>query len=109
MAEGYDVAVAPHCPLAPVALASCLQVGVCSPNAFVQERSLDIHYNETSDVLEYLVDSSVFAYEDGYMRIPESLSLEIETDEDHARAQAETDVDWHNPVWRHADGSVAEW
>jgi len=107
MAEGYDVAVAPHCPLGPVALASCLQVDACSPDAFVQERSLDIHYNETSDVLECLVGSSVFAYEDGYVRIPESPSLEI--DENHVRAQAEADVDWHDPVWRHADGSVAEW
>ena len=89
MAEGYDVAVAPHRPLGPVTLASRLQVGVCSPNAFIQERSLDIHYNETSDVLEYLVDSSVFAYENGYVRIPESPSLGVEIDEDHARAQAE--------------------
>ena len=33
MAEAYDVALAPHCPLGPVALASCLQVDACSPNA----------------------------------------------------------------------------
>ncbi len=109
MAEAYDVAMAPHCPLGPIALASCLQVDACSPNAFIQEQSLDIHYNETSDVLDYLADPSVFDYEDGYVRIPDAPGLGIEIDEDHVREQAEKDVDWHNPVWRHDDGSVAEW
>ncbi|WP_050032220.1 galactonate dehydratase [Halorubrum halophilum] len=109
MAEAYDVAMAPHCPLGPIALASCLQVDACSPNAFIQEQSLDIHYNETSDVLDYLADPSVFDYEDGSVQIPDEPGLGIEIDEEHVRAQAEKDVDWHNPVWRHDDGSVAEW
>ncbi|MFC7187760.1 galactonate dehydratase [Halorubrum yunnanense] len=109
MAEAYDVAMAPHCPLGPIALASCLQVDACSPNAFIQEQSLDIHYNEASDVLDYLADPSVFDYEDGYVQIPDAPGLGIEIDEEYVRQQAEEDVDWHNPVWRHADGSVAEW
>jgi len=46
-------------------------VDACSPNAFIQEQSLNIHYNETSDVLDdYLADPSVFDYEDGYVQIP---------------------------------------
>ncbi|WP_226012209.1 galactonate dehydratase [Halomicrobium salinisoli] len=109
MAEAYDVAMAPHCPLGPIALASCVQVDACSPNAFIQEQSLDIHYNETSDVLDYLADPSVFDYDDGYVRIPSDPGLGIEINEAHVREQAEKTVDWHNPVWRHADGSVAEW
>ncbi len=32
MAETYDVALAPHCPLRPIALAACLQVATCVPN-----------------------------------------------------------------------------
>jgi galactonate dehydratase len=32
MAEAYDVAVAPHCPLGPLALAACLQLAGCTPN-----------------------------------------------------------------------------
>ncbi|MDX1745906.1 MAG: galactonate dehydratase, partial [Halobacteriales archaeon] len=66
MAEAYDVAMAPHCPLGPIALAACLQVDACAPNALIQEQSLDIHYNQTADVLDYLVDPGVFAYEDGF-------------------------------------------
>nr|WP_305794537.1 galactonate dehydratase [Halomarina rubra] len=108
MAEAYDVAMAPHCPLGPIALASCLQVDACTPNALIQEQSLDIHYNETSDVLDYLADPSVFDYEEGYVDLPDGPGLGIDVDEEHVREQA-GDVDWHNPVWRHDDGSVAEW
>ncbi|WP_276273184.1 galactonate dehydratase [Haloarcula litorea] len=108
MAEAYDVAMAPHCPLGPIALASCLQVDACSPAALIQEQSLDIHYNETSDVLDYLADPSVFEYRDGYVDLPDGPGLGVDVDHDHVREQA-GDVDWHNPVWRHDDGSVAEW
>jgi galactonate dehydratase len=108
MAEAYDVALAPHCPLGPIALASCLQVDAVAPNALIQEQSLDIHYNEGSDVLDYLVDPSVFDFEDGFVTLPDGPGLGIEVDRDHVE-QVAGDVDWHNPVWRHEDGSVAEW
>ena len=32
MAEAYDVALAPHCPLGPIALAACLQVDATAHN-----------------------------------------------------------------------------
>ncbi|MWG34534.1 galactonate dehydratase [Halomarina oriensis] len=108
MAEAYDVAMAPHCPLGPIALASCIQVDACSPNVLIQEQSLDIHYNETSDVLDYLADPSAFDFQDGYVSLPEGPGLGIDLNEEHIREQA-GDIDWHNPVWRHEDGSVAEW
>ncbi|WP_254546009.1 galactonate dehydratase [Halomarina pelagica] len=108
MAEAYDVAMAPHCPLGPIALAACVQVDACSPNVLIQEQSLDIHYNEGGDVLDYLADPNVFEYEDGYVRLPDGPGLGIEIDEDYVRERAGA-VDWHNPVWRHDDGSVAEW
>jgi len=108
MAEAYDVALAPHCPLGPIALAACLQVDATSPNVLIQEQSLEIHYNEQSDVLEYLTDPSVFDFEDGFVALPEAPGLGIDVDERHVREMAD-DVDWHNPVWRHEDGSVAEW
>ncbi len=108
MAEAYDVAVAPHCPLGPIALASCIQVDACVPNASIQEQSLDIHYNEANDVLDYLADQSVFEYRDGYVDIPDGPGLGIELDEAYVRERA-GDVDWHNPVWHHEDGRIAEW
>ncbi len=109
MAEAYDVGIAPHCPLGPIALASCIQVDACTPNTLIQEQSLDIHYNKTSDVLDYLVEPDVFEYEDGYVTLPEGPGLGIDVDEASVRERSQQDVDWHNPVWKHEDGSVAEW
>ena len=109
MAEAYDVALAPHCPLGPIALAACLQVDATAHNAFIQEQSLGIHYNQGSDLLDYIADKSVFEYKDGYVSIPQGPGLGIEIDEDYVRKQAEVGHNWKNPVWRHKDGSIAEW
>ncbi|WP_026905073.1 galactonate dehydratase [Pedobacter glucosidilyticus] len=109
MAEAFDVAVAPHCPLGPIALAACLQVDATSYNAFIQEQSLGIHYNQGSDILDYIVDKNVFKYEDGYVKIPDGPGLGIEINEDHVKAMAKIGHNWKNPVWRHQDGSIAEW
>jgi galactonate dehydratase len=109
MAEAYDVAIAPHCPLGPIALAACLQLDACSPNAFIQEQSIGIHYNVGNDILDYVVDSSVFSYKDGFVDIPKLPGLGIEVNEDKVREMAKIGHDWKNPVWRQEDGTVAEW
>ena len=109
MAEAFDVAAAPHCPLGPIALAACLQVDATCHNVFIQEQSLGIHYNQGSDLLDYLVDKNVFRYEAGYVAIPEKPGLGIEINEDHVRKMSTESHNWRNPVWRHEDGSIAEW
>ncbi|AWO01158.1 galactonate dehydratase [Chitinophaga alhagiae] len=109
MAEAFDVAAAPHCPLGPIALAACLQVDATCHNAFIQEQSLGIHYNQGSDLLDYLADKTVFHYKDGYVDIPAKPGLGIEINETHVRKMAAEGHNWRNPVWRHTDGSVAEW
>ncbi|MEL7976776.1 galactonate dehydratase [Isoptericola sp. F-RaC21] len=109
MAEAYDVAVAPHCPLGPIALAACLQLDAVAYNAVIQEQSLGIHYNTANDLLDYVVDPGVFAYCAGMVDIPRGPGLGIEVDEDYVRERAAVGHRWRNPVWRHADGSFAEW
>ncbi len=109
MAEAYDVALAPHCPLGPIALASCLHVDAVSYNAFIQEQSLNIHYNESNDILDYIANREVFTYEDGFVSIPDGPGLGVEIDEDYVKQRARIGHDWKNPIWRHADGSFAEW
>ncbi|SES06469.1 galactonate dehydratase [Salipaludibacillus aurantiacus] len=109
MAEAYDVALAPHCPLGPIALASCLHVDAVSHNAFIQEQSLGIHYNVGNDIYDYLINKSVFSYENGFVEFPKGPGLGIEIDEDKVRKAAEAGHKWKNPVWRHDDGSIAEW
>lgn len=109
MAEAYDVAVAPHCPLGPIALAACLQLDAVSYNAFIQEQSLGIHYNQGSDLLDYLKDPSVFEYNNGFVSIPTGPGLGVEIDEQVVEKMAKQGHRWRNPVWRHEDGTVAEW
>ena len=109
MAEAFDVAAAPHCPLGPIALAACLQVDATCHNAIIQEQSLGIHYNTTNDLTDYLVDSTVFKYENGYVKIPDGPGLGIEVNEAYVIERAAIGHNWSNPVWRHKDGSVAEW
>jgi len=109
MAEAFDVAAAPHCPLGPIALAACLQVDATCHNAFIQEQSLGIHYNKANDLLDYIVDRSVFKYEDGYVKIPDGPGLGIEINEAYVIEREKIGHNWKNPVWRNKDGSVAEW
>ena len=89
MAEAFDVAAAPHCPLGPIALAACLQVDATCHNAFIQEQSLGIHYNQGSDLLDYLLNKSVFEYQNGFVKIPDGAGLGIEINEDHVREMAQ--------------------
>jgi galactonate dehydratase len=109
MAEAYDVALALHCPLGPIALAANLQLDAVCYNAFIQEQSLGIHYNGSNDLLDYVTNREVFAYEDGMVAIPKGPGLGIEVNEDYVRERAQQGHRWRNPVWRHADGSFAEW
>ncbi|KHE66774.1 galactonate dehydratase, partial [Halobacillus sp. BBL2006] len=103
MAEAYDVALAPHCPLGPIALASCLQVDATCHNAFIQEQSLGIHYNKGSDLLDYIEDASVFAYENGQVEMLKGPGLGITINEEKVREMAGEGHRWRNPVWRHRD------
>lgn len=109
MAEAYDVALAPHCPLGPIALAACLQVDAICYNAFIQEQSLGIHYNQGGDLNDYLEPQSRFKIVDGFLPIPQGPGLGITVDEGVVKKRAETGHRWRAPVWRHADGSIADW
>jgi len=109
MAEAYDVALALHCPLGPIALAANLQIDAVCYNAFIQEQSLGIHYNQANDLMDYVSNPEVFAYQDGMVAIPNGPGLGIEVNEDYVRERAQEGHRWRNPVWRHRDGSFAEW
>ena len=109
MAEAYDVALAPHCPLGPVALAACLQVDLVSQNAVFQEQSMGIHYNQGAELLDYVLNPEDFRVKDGFVAASERPGLGVEIDEARVIAASVDAPDWRNPVWRHKDGSVAEW
>ena len=98
MAECYYGAIAPHCPLGPVALAACLQLDACIPNFLVQE-----HVTLGEGYLK-----EPFKINNGYIDLPTKPGLGIELDED-ALADKLYDGSWETPRLWHADGSVADW
>ena len=109
MAEAHDVALAPHCPLGPIALAACLQVDWVSHNAVLQEQSAGIHYNQGAELLDYVTNRADFRIDNGYIAPSRLPGLGVEIDEARVIAASRDVQDWHNPLWRHVDGSIAEW
>lgn len=109
MAEAFDVAVAPHAPYGPIALAATLQLDVCTPNVFIQEQSLGIHYNKGFDLLDFVKNKEIFQYKDGYLDIPTKPGLGIEIDEELVEKVSAEGLYWTNPSWKNYDGTIAEW
>ncbi|WP_340301376.1 galactonate dehydratase [Roseobacter sp. HKCCD5988] len=107
-AEAYDVALAPHCPIGPIALAASLQVDAVCHNAFIQEQSIGIHYNTGADVLDYLVPGGI-EIDNGDLLIPRGPGLGIEVNQEKVEELSRVGHRWRAPIWRHKDGSIAEW
>ena len=112
MAEAYDVAIAPHCPLGPIALAASIQVALSIPNFVIQEMSIGIHYNTEAgdyDLTSYLRDATVFDVEEGYIRAPTGVGIGIEVNEEEVRKVAQTAQPWLPKEFYGVDGGIREW
>ena len=109
MAEACDIALAPHCPLGPIALASCLQIDFTSINACLQEQSLNMAYNQGTEITTYVKDPSVFRYEDGFVHALAGSGLGLEINEEAVLAASREKHHWKNPIYHMPDGSVTEW
>ncbi|CAE7226487.1 unnamed protein product [Rhizoctonia solani] len=110
--EVYDVALAPHCPLGPIALAASLQVGIASPNFVIQEMSWQMHYNQGADLLTYILNPEVFSVTNGHVETLTGPGLGIDLNENLIREASEKYVNekaWRNATWRGEDGSLREW
>lgn len=112
MAETYDVALAPHCPLGPIALAACMQVDLATPNFAIQEMSLGMHYNTEAgeyDITSYVKDASIFDVKDGYVDALTKPGLGIEVNEEMVRRVAATTEPWECKEFYGPDGGIREW
>lgn len=109
LAEVFDVQLAPHCPLGPIALASCLQIGFATPNYLIQEHSIGIHYNQGAEVLDYVLDRKPLEFINGHVERLTGPGLGIEVNEAEVRRVDQIGHHWRTPAWRHPDGSHAEW
>lgn len=112
MAEAYDVAIAPHCPLGPVAFAASMQIALTAPNFAILEMSLGMHYNTEAgdvDLLTYLRKPEVFDIKEGYVSAPTGHGLGIEIDEEMVRKIAVDTKPWQCKEFHGPDGSIREW
>jgi len=109
MAESYDALIAPHCPLGPVALAACLQLDLAVPNFLAQEQGLDLH-DPLSSGLDLILNPDVLRPVNGAIPRLVGPGLGVDVNEAAVRAAAIVGpIPERVPVWRHADGSHAEW
>ncbi|GAA1876754.1 galactonate dehydratase [Asanoa iriomotensis] len=110
LAETHGALFAPHCPLGPIALAASLQVAFATPNFLIQEQSMGIHYHRGgADLLDYVADPEPLRIVAGHIARWDAPGLGISIDERAVRQADAAGHAWRNPVWRHEDGSFAEW
>lgn len=114
LAEAYDVAVAPHCPLGPIALAASIHIDLTSINFTIQEMSIGMHYNKLAnggkfDLLSYVNDPHVFDVNNGYVEALTKPGLGIEVNEELVRKLSKDEKAWRNPQFVGPDGGILEW
>jgi galactonate dehydratase len=112
MCEAYDVALAPHCPLGPIALAACVQVNATVSNFVIQEMSLGIHYNSQNgdqDLTSYTKNPEVWDVREGYIKLMGGPGLGIEIDEEQVRRLSKDSAAWLTPGFIGPGGEIREW
>lgn len=109
LAETFGALLAPHCPLGPIALASCLQLAAVCHNFLIQEQSLGIHYHSGVELLDYVLDTGPFAVDGGHVAVPSGAGLGVDVDERAVRAADRTGHAWRNPRFTRPDGAFTEW
>jgi len=110
MAETYDVALAPHCPLGPIALAANVQVAAATANFVIQEMSLGIHYNAGGqDLTSYTHNPEVWKVTGGFIDLMTGPGLGIEIDEEQVRKFSQGAKPWVSPGFIGPGGEVREW
>ena len=104
LAATYDAAIAPHCPIGPLALAASLHVDAAAPNALIQEQVVV----GDDDAMRYVENDEVFEPTDGSLDLPDGPGLGVDVDEDRVRELAGTDLGFDRSPGHRADGSVGE-
>jgi galactonate dehydratase len=103
MAETYQMGVAPHNPLGPVANAVALQFALSTPNFLIQEDML------TDVPWRWDVVRSSLKTENGYWLPTQASGLGIEVDEEQARKHPFQQEVMHSTTIRAEDGAVLDW
>ncbi|MBP9838449.1 MAG: galactonate dehydratase [Proteobacteria bacterium] len=118
MAEANGIAIAPHCPLSPIAFMACLQVMATSRAGWILEWSKGIHYNssgakkEVDPWMRYINEDTWKQFDvdsDGHLKIPSLPGLGLEINWDEVLVAAEQGVSWRDEKMFLNDGTKANW
>ena len=104
MSELYFGSLAPHNPLGPISLASCLHLDACTPNFLVQEHPGNPDRSDTG--VGYIKEP--FVIKNGYIDVPTKPGLGVELDEEAIKEKI-YDGKWTTPRQYYEDGSIADW
>ena len=118
LAEANGLALAPHCPLSPIAFMACLQVVVPSRAGWILEWSKGIHYNasgatgEVDPWLRYIDEKGwpLFAVDDtGHLQVTDRPGLGVGIRWDEVKRASEAKVTWRDEDMYLPDGTKANW
>ena len=118
MCEANGLAIAPHCPLSPIAFMACLHVVAQSRAGWILEWSKGIHYNasgatgEVDPWLRYLDERDWPMFDvdaDGHLPIPETPGLGIRVNWAEVEKAAKTAVTWRDELMQFPDGTISNW
>jgi galactonate dehydratase len=106
LAEAYDVRIAPHHAIGPIALAASLQLCFTTPNMLIQERDVDWW----GGLFErYVENPEIFSISAGHVARPERPGLGIVVNEQEVRKNAQPEPVRRFERNQQRDGSFAEW
>ena len=118
LAEANGLALAPHCPLSPIAFMACLQVVAQSRAGWILEWSKGIHYNasgasgEVDPWLRFVDPSDWPMFEvdaGGHLEIPDRPGLGVKIDWREVERAAAVGSVWRDERMYLPDGTKANW
>lgn len=118
LAEANGIAIAPHCPLSPIAFMACLHVVAQSRAGWILEWSKGIHYNasgatgEVDPWLRFVPESNWPQFDldrDGHLLVPDRPGLGVDIDWNEVEKAAKVGVEWRDIFMFLADSTPANW
>jgi galactonate dehydratase len=118
LAEANGIAIAPHCPLSPIAFMACLQVVAQSRAGWILEWSKGIHYNasgatgEVDPWLRYIEECDWPLFEvdaTGHLPITERPGLGVKMNWKEIQQASAAGVVWRDENMFLPDGTRANW
>lgn len=118
MAEANGIAIAPHCPLSPIAFMACLQVMATSRAGWILEWSKGIHYNSSGATkavdpwMRYIKEDDWKLFnldKEGHLEITSKPGLGFDINWDEVLEAAKQGSSWRDEQMFLDDGTKANW